>query len=207
MEKPIVLKQRLRFRWFWAALFALQIMFLLWGFWRDSTGVWFWLPFIFLMNASVFFARVTLEVNQIVVRRSLTDVCRHRFLRILRYLVKPYGNRLDVELTIEQILPQNSELFGIEFPIGKRKPPSIQEVAVSFSVELEQSEILMDYLHAQGAVGDVFAETDWRKLQILLASGREIRRLKQEQGKLSGEQMQQVLKQTEAKLLKAEEEL
>lgn len=118
--------------------------------------MWFWLPYMILLNASVFFARVKLEQNQIIVQESLTDTRRHRFIRILRYWVKPCGNKLDVELTVEQMWPPKSDLFGIEFSL-RRKPPSIQERIFSFAVELNQAETLMNYLHAHGAVLDEVA--------------------------------------------------
>lgn len=207
MEKPIILKQRFRFGWIWAILFALQLGLWVWGFSRDPVGILIVLPGVILVNVSVFFARVTLAENRITVQHSLTDVRRHHFIHILRYLVKPDRDRLNVELTVEQLFPPKSELFGLEFRWFWRKPPSIQERAFSFSIELEQAEITMNYLHDQGAEGDVFAETDWRKLRVLLASNRELRRIEREQGKLSGEQKLRVLRQTEARLLKAEEEL
>ena len=207
MKKPIVLKQRLRWDWIRVVLLALLAGFWSWHYLNEPTAALINLPGLILISASPFFARVTLDSHQITVQNSLIDTRKHRFIRILRYLVKPQGKQLNVELTVEQMWPQKSELFGIEFSFKRGKPASIQERNFSFYVELEQAETLMNYLHAQGASEDVFAEMEWRKLQILLASAREIRRLEKEQGELSDEEERRFLAEFEAKLSKVEDEL
>ena len=204
MGKPIILKQKFRFGWFWALWLALQIGLWVWGYSRDSASIWFWLPTALLLNVSPFFERVVLEDKRVTVQLSLTDVRRFVFVRIARYLIKPGGDRLDVELTLEALWPQRGQLFGIELPSWRNQTPSLQERQVSFSLDLEQSDVLMNYLHHQDAVADVLAEIERGKLQILLATGREIKRLNRKYGKSSSDEIERLLAQTEAELSEAE---
>ena len=207
MEKPIVLKHRFRLDWPKAIILAVVAAMLIWSFTRDPWAALMPLPGIVLTNIYTFFPRVILNPNSITVCQSYVCGDLHRFHRIVSYLIRPSEDKVEVQLTLEQRMPQDTALFGIALLRTPGKPVSSRARALRFTIEPNQAELMLDYLRAQGAVLDRAAQVDWRQTQILLASGRELRRLTKEREEFSRDEVKQLLAETKAKISETEKTL
>ena len=204
MNKPLVLKQRFRLGWFKAILLVALVAILARSFARDPTASLIILPAIILTNFYTFFPRTILGSNCITVCQSLVCGDLHRFERIVSYLLVPEQDSVKVQVALEQRARQAVELFGQTLWQSSKEPRSSRKRTVSFSVEPEQSEMVLDYLRAQGAVLDEAALIDWKQTQIIAASGRELRRLGKAGAKVNEDEVKKLLAELEAKLLETE---
>ncbi len=168
MEKPTVLKQKFRlFDWQIGAV-ALILALWAWNYSGDSTSAWLLLPVLVFNLGNVFFRRVVLAKDRIIVYGMTIYGDSHRFERIVNYVIDESKKRFDVELMVQQKDRRNIEIFGSEVNIDWRRNSDRlgdRERIISFSIESEQLDVLLDYLHAQGAVLDEIAAM-WKENDI-----------------------------------------
>lgn len=119
-----------------------------------------WLPTWILLFGNVFSRRVVLDSERIIIYGMAIYGDSHRFERIVNYVIDESKKRFDVELMVQQKGRPNIDIFGTEFNLDWRRNsdrPGDRERIISFSIEPEQLDVLLNYLHAQGAVPDEIA--------------------------------------------------
>lgn len=171
-----------------------------WQYSRDATAAWISLPGLFFTVGNVFFRRVVLAHDRITLYEMALYGTSHRFERLINYSTTEHKGRVDIEVTLQQKGGQNIEIFGSEFNSGLRRAQGVagsKERIVSFSVEPEQWNALLNYLRAHGAVVDEIAAM-WTENHLAKRA-----RLLKDRDDLTDEEAAELLREIEEQLMKS----
>lgn len=196
--EPLVLRRRLRLEKWEIAFLLFLVGLWSWQYSRDSTAAWIILPGWILINGNIFWRRVVLTSDRVTIYGTALYGDSHRFKRIVRYATSNDKNLINVELTLEQKGGKKIELFGseINFLWHRSQKSAINRTRIiTFSIEPEDLDALLNYLRAQGAVADEIAATTWSADYL----AKRIRLLKQRED-LSEDEAAEILREIEAQL-------
>ena len=113
------------------------------------------MPGWILINGHIFWRRVVLASDRITIYGAALYGDSYRFERIVRHATSNDKNLTHVELTVEQKGGKEIELFGSEINLlwhRERSTEINKERIITFFIEPEDLDALLNYLRAQGAV-------------------------------------------------------
>lgn len=192
MEKPIVLKRRLRLERWEIALLVLWFGFLVWWLTQNSVGGMAGLLSFVFLNAHTFLKRVTLTKNRIAIWDDDISNRVYPFERILRCSFEPDKDKVNIEMVLQHRKTPSYAIFGNR-PIS---PPQRLTRVIYFSIEPEQLDPLANYLSGHAvAIEKKPARETWKENYLAKRA-----RLLRERDDLSDEEAAKILREIEEQL-------
>ncbi len=181
MEKPLVLKRRLRLETWEIVFYVLFLGFLGWWIPRNFVGGTVISLSFLLMNVHRFVRRVTLTDNKIAIWDDNISNRVIAFDRVISYFMAEEPDQTKVRLWLQR---------------------AGEEREITVKIEPEQTKLLLDFLRRQGAIVNQSAAREWEEHKIVLDLTEAFQSAKKAKGSLSQTQQEELLADAEAKLLK-----